>query len=227
MNEATRGAMWRFAALRIVLAAWLATAVWLALDFAPTERTMGDAQRIVYVHVPVAWLGLLWMLVTAGCGAAYLVRRNLWWDAWAHSAAEVGWVCCSLTLVTGSLWARSAWGTWWEWDPRLTTAFILWLIYSGVLFARSSVEEPHRRARVGAALAILGSLDIPMVVMATRWFRGLHPMNPEMTPAMRITLLVGVVGWTAAFAWLANLRRKQIGMERIVRQSQSVLEAAC
>lgn len=227
MTATDQVSMARFVVLRVVLAAMLAAAIWMAFCFAPTERTMGDAQRIVYVHVPVAWLGLLGMLATAGCGAAYLARRNLHWDAWAQSAAEVGWVCCTLTLITGSLWARSAWGTWWEWDPRLTTAFILWMIYSGVLLARSSIDDPHRRARLGAVLSILGSLDIPMVVMATRWFRGLHPVKPEMIPSMRITLLVGVVCWTAAFVWLAYLRRRQIGMEQAVRKSQAVLEVAC
>jgi heme exporter protein C len=216
----------RFEAARGTLAAALAAAVWMAFCFAPTERTMGDAQRIVYVHVPVAWLGLLGMVATAGCGAAYLRRRNLHWDAWAQSAAEVGWVCCTLTLITGSLWARSAWGTWWEWDPRLTTAFILWMIYSGVLFARSSVDDPHRRARLGAVLTILGSLDIPMVVMATRWFRGLHPVKPEMIASMRITLLAGVVCWTALFVWLTLLRRRQIEMEQFAHRSRTVLDTA-
>lgn len=217
----------KFVLTRAALAALLATAVWLAFCFAPTERTMGDAQRIVYIHVPVAWLGLFGMLATAGCGAAYLARRNLQWDAWAQSATELGWVACTLTLVTGSLWARSAWGTWWEWDPRLTTAFILWLIYCGLLLARCGTDDPHRAARLGAVLAILGSLDIPMVVMATRWFRGLHPVKPEMIASMRITLLAGVVAWTAVFVWLAYLRRTQIGVEQMARKSQAVIDAAC
>jgi hypothetical protein len=109
------------------------------------------------------------------------------------------------------LWARQAWGTWWEWDPRLTTSFILWVIYSGILLARSSLEDPHRRARTGAVLAILGTLDIPLVVMATRWFRGLHPVSPDMEPSMRITLLIGVAAWTLFFVWLTHRRRVQVG----------------
>lgn len=204
----------------VVLALLLLAAIFAPFCLAPAERTMGEAQRIVYVHVPVAWLGLLGMVVMAASGVLYLARRDLYWDHWFQAASEVGWLCCSLTLVTGSLWARQAWGTWWEWDPRLTTSFILWVIYSGVLLARSSLEDPHRRARTGAILAILGTLDIPLVVMATRWFRGLHPVSPEMEPSMRITLLIGVVGWTLFFGWLTHRRRVQVGLEHLARDLQ-------
>ncbi len=170
-------------AVPVVVAGFLAAAVLAACFLAPTESSMGHAQRIVYVHVPVAWLGLLGFLVMAGSGVAYLARRDLRWDHWFQAAGELGWLCTGLTLVTGSLWAHEAWGTWWEWDPRLTTAFILWAIYSGILMVRSGLEDPHRRARVGAVLAVLGGLDVPLVVMATRWFRGLHPVAPEMDAA--------------------------------------------
>jgi heme exporter protein C len=218
--------MGRFVAVRLAIAAAVVLALYLAFCVAPLEQTMGDPQRIVYVHVPVAWLGLCGMLAMAACGAAYLARRNLLWDSWALAAGEVGWTCCSLTLVTGSLWARSAWGTWWEWDPRLTTAFILWMIYSGILAARSSIHNSHRKARMGAVLAILGSLDIPLVVMATRWFRGLHPVNPDMVPAMRIALIAGVASWTAVFLWLTFVRRRQIAAEQRIREIEAALDAA-
>ena len=199
----------------------LLTAAILAAGFlAPTESSMGHAQRIVYVHVPVAWLGLLAFLTMAASGLAYLARRDLKWDHWFQAAGELGWLCCGLTLVTGSLWAHEAWGTWWEWDPRLTTAFILWAIYSGVLLVRAGIEDPHRRARVGAVLAVLGALDVPLVVMATRWFRGLHPVAPEMAPLMRTTLLISVVGFTVFFAWLANRRRAQLGLETLAAELQ-------
>ena len=90
---------------------------------------MGDAQRIVYVHVAVAWLGLLGFVHRWPARRADVsLRRDLAWDHWSQAAAELGWLCCGLTLVTGSLWAHAAWGTWWTWDPRLTTAFILWAI---------------------------------------------------------------------------------------------------
>lgn len=209
----------------VVVAGTLAAALLAACFLAPTESSMGHAQRIVYVHVPVAWLGLLGFLVMAGSGVAYLARRDLKWDHWFQAAAELGWMCSGLTLVTGSLWAHEAWGTWWEWDPRLTTAFILWAVYSGILMVRSGLEEPHRRARVGAVLAVLGGLDVPLVVMATRWFRGLHPVAPEMAPLMRITLAISVVGFSVFFVWLAGRRRVQLGLESLAAEFQRRVES--
>ena len=187
---------WITAISAAVLLAAAAPAIAL---LAPTEVTMGDAQRIVYFHVPVAWLGLLGLLIMAGAGAMYLRRRNLWWDQCSQAAAELGWLYCGLTLVTGSLWARNAWGTWWTWDPRLTSAFVLWMIYSGCLLLRAQVDETHRRARLSAVLAILGALDIPLVVVAAHWFRGIHPPSVAMDPAMHAVLLWSTVGFTVLF----------------------------
>jgi heme exporter protein C len=201
-----------------LVAALLGAAILAIFCFAPTEQTMGHSQRIVYVHVPMAWLGLLGFMVMAASGVGYLVRRNLAWDHWLQTCGEIGWLCCSLTLATGSLWAHEAWGTWWEWDPRLTASFILWCIYSAILMTRASIEDPYQRARISAVLAVLGTLDIPLVVMATRWFRGMHPVSPQMDPSMRITLLVSLVAFTTLFAWLATRRRVQVGLENLATQ---------
>lgn len=202
----------------------LAVAVLAIFLVAPAETTMGAAQRIVYVHVPVAWFALVGFLAMAACGAGYLAGRNLWWDHWAQAACEVGWLCCGLTLVTGSLWAHSAWGTWWTWDPRLTTAFVLWAICSGCLIVRAGLEDPHRRARVGAVLAIVGTLDIPLVVMATRWFRGIHPVSPDMEPSMRLVLLVSVAAFTAWFVLLTARRRMQLHLEGLLGEARRKAE---
>ena len=180
---------------------------------APDEATMGDAQRVVYVHVAVAWFGLLAFLVMAVAGLLYLLRRDLIWDTWAGAAAEVGWLCCGLTLATGSLWAHATWQTWWTWDPRLTTSFILWMVYSGCLLARGSVADAHQRARIGAVLALIGALDLPLVVMATRWFRGIHPVTPQMEPAMFVVLLLSVTGLTALFALILVRRQAQLALQ--------------
>ncbi|NOX54073.1 MAG: cytochrome c biogenesis protein CcsA [Planctomycetes bacterium] len=201
----------------LVGASLLLTAGLVAACFvAPTEKTMGGVQRIMYLHVAVAWFALMAFAGTAAGGATYLVRRNLIWDAWAQAAAELGWVCCSLMLLTGSLWARKAWGTWWTWDPRLTAAFVLWGIYSGYLIVRSSVEEPHQRARISAVLAIVGVVDIPLVILATRWFRGIHPAAPQMEPSMRAVLLLCVAGLSAFLSLLVWQRQRQLDHERLV-----------
>ncbi|MFH1918793.1 MAG: cytochrome c biogenesis protein CcsA, partial [Planctomycetota bacterium] len=197
----------------LATAGLLSAAILAVCLLAPTEETMGHAQRIVYIHVPVAWFALVSFVVMAGAGALYLIRRNLAWDQWSQAAAELGWLSSSLTLLTGSLWAHEAWGTWWTWDPRLTTAFILWAIYSGYLIVRASLEDPHRRARLGAVLAIVGILDVPLVVLATRWFRGIHPVSPGMEPSMRVVLLVSLAGFSAFFALLLARRRVGLGLE--------------
>jgi len=181
---------------------------------------MADAYRIVFIHVAVAWIGLAGLLLTAAAGAMYLLRRNLSWDHWAQAAAELGWLGCTLTLITGSLWAHAAWNAWWTWDPRLTTAFILWAIYSGWLLLRRGVDDPHRRARLGAVLAIAGVVDIPLVLTATRWLRGMHPVAPTMEPWMHAALLASVCGLTVLFALLLVLRRTQLGLESLLEELQ-------
>jgi heme exporter protein C len=171
---------------------------------------MGDAQRIVYLHVAVAWCGLAGFVLAAGFGVAYLMRHKLHWDHSAQAAAEVGWLCSTLTLVTGSLWAHEAWNTWWTWDPRLTTSLILWTIYAGYFIVRGNIEERHRRARLAAVLNIIGVLDVPLVIVATRWFRGIHPVSPEMEPAMQGVLAISAIAFTVFFGYLAMKRCDQL-----------------
>jgi heme exporter protein C len=182
----------------------------LVFGYAPTEATMGEVQRIVYLHVSVAWCGLAGCIAMGACAAGYLVRRRLAWDHWGRAGAEIGWLCLLLTLITGSLWAHEAWGVWWVWEPRLTSAFVLWLLLSGIGLVRSGIEEPHHQARVGAVLALVAVADIPLVVMATRWFRGMHPVTPEMDPRMRLVLLTTAVSFSLLFAAVAWQRRKQL-----------------
>ena len=118
-------------AIGTVIACLMVASTWMIFFVAPTEATMGDVQRIVYLHVSVAWCGLAGCLAMGFCGAIYLVRRRLEWDFWSRAAGEVGWLCTTLTLITGSAWAHEAWGTWWTWEPRLTSSLVLWIIYAG------------------------------------------------------------------------------------------------
>ena len=212
-------------AWQVIAALMLACAVLAVTLLAPTELSMGHAQRIVYIHVAVAWLALAALPTAGACGGLYLRGRNLAWDHWSQAALEIGWLSSGLTLVTGSLWARAAWGTWWTWDPRLTSALILWTIYSGLLLVRSGLDEPHRRARLGAVLAMAGMLDVPLVILATRWFRGVHPVAPQMEPAMRFALLLSIAGFTAFFAALVVRRKRQLDLAgRIMALEDRVAE---
>jgi heme exporter protein C len=178
--------------------------------YAPTEATMGHAQRILYLHVSVTWCGLAGCLAMGACSAVYLIRRNLVWDYWSQASAEVACLCFTITLASGSLWAHEAWGVWWTWEARLTSALILWLILAGISLARTSVDDLHSRARIGAVLAVLALCDLPILIMATRWFRGVHPVAPQMDPHMRIVLLGAALGFTAFFACLIRQRRSQL-----------------
>ena len=192
------------------VAVLLAICEWMIFLFAPREITMGDVQRIVYLHVAVAWCGLAGCVAMGLAAAAYLARRNPAWDHWSQAAGELGWLCSTLTLMTGSLWAHEAWNTWWTWEPRLTASLVLWIVFAGYFLVRGSIEDPQRRARLSAVLAILAMADIPLVIMATRWFRGIHPVTPEMDPRMRLVLLTTVVGFTALFVLLTVLRKGQL-----------------
>ncbi len=196
------------------IAGLLTLAIVMIFIVAPREITMGDVQRIVYVHVAVAWCGLAGILIAGAAGIGYLWKRELTWDGWAQAAAEVGWLCSLLTLITGSLWAHEAWNTWWTWEPRLTSMLILWTIYSGYLLLRSSLEDPHQRARLSAVVVLLGVLDVPLIVMATRMFRGIHPVAPQMDATMRFALLTTVCGFSAVFGLLLVWRRRQIDLQQ-------------
>lgn len=193
----------------------------LAFFVAPTEATMGDVQRILYIHVSVAWCGLASCIAMGACAAMFLSSKRLEWDHWSQAAAEVGWLCTTLTLVTGSVWAHEAWGTWWTWDPRLTSSLILWIIYAGIICVRSSIDDPYRRGRIGGILAIVGMSDVPLIIMATRWFRGVHPVTPEMDLTTRYALFGCVLCLTAMFMYLIVQRCRQLGLSERVEQLEA------
>jgi heme exporter protein C len=207
----------------LLVACLVLTSLGLIFFVAPTEATMGDVQRILYLHVSVAWCGLAGCVAMACCGGIYLVHRRLEWDFWSQAAGEVGWLCTTLTLVTGSAWAHEAWGTWWTWEPRLTSSLVLWIFFAGIFLVRTSMEDPHRRGRISAVLALVGLCDVPLVIMATRWFRGVHPVTPEMDPTMRLVLFAAVFSFTVLFAFLVVQRRRQLELrERAIQLEVSL-----
>jgi heme exporter protein C len=178
-----------FALLTLVL---LSYALYQGLVAAPTERTMGDVQRIFYYHVPSAVVAFLLFFVNFVASIVYLVKRNIAADAVAVTTAEVGVVFCTVVLITGPLWARPVWGIWWTWDARLTSTLVLWLIYTSYLILRrfsTSSQTPV----IAAALGIFGFLDVPFVYLANRLFRTQHPQpvyfgGPSSGADPRITL---------------------------------------
>lgn len=181
-----------------VVACLLGYGTYLGLKVAPTEATMGDVQRIFYCHVPSAMTGFTLFFLNFIASVVYLWKRSAKADAWAVTTAEVGVVFCTVVLVTGPIWARYAWGTWWVWDMRLTTTLILWLLYVSYLVLRRS-SEAGSTSVLAAALAVFAFLDVPIVYMANRWFRTNHPQpmigTPNLDPRMAHVLYVNMIAF--------------------------------
>jgi len=162
-------------ALFAMLLVMLPVDFYLIFKVAPTERIMGDVQRIFYLHVPLAISAYAGFTVVFIASIMFLWRKNLFWDTVAYTAAEIGVLFSTLVIITGSFWARPVWNVWWTWDPRLLTMFILWFIYVGYFILRKGIPERLKKARYSAVLGIIGFLDVPIVRLATKWWRSVHP----------------------------------------------------
>lgn len=213
----TGGLLSERSSLGLALVAMLSmgAALYAALLYAPTERIQGDVQRIFYFHVPLAWTAYLAFFVVFVASAAYLLKRAPLMDAIARSSAEVGLLFTTMMLITGSLWARPIWGTWWSWDARLTTTLLLWFIYVGYLMLRSSVDDEEKGARYAAVIGIVGALDIPIIHQSVVWWRSLHPESvvlasggPAMPTSMQIALTVSLAAFTLLYVVLVLMRTR-------------------
>jgi heme exporter protein C len=201
------------AALLLMLAA-----LFMIFVYVPTEADEGIVQRIFYFHVPCAWVAFVAFGLVAVAGMLFLWLGDQIWDDLSYAAAETGMVFCTLMLVSGSIWARPIWGVWWTWDSRLTTTFILWLMYGGYLMLRASAEDTPQVARFAAVVGIVAALDVPIVIASVRLWRTIHPAvlvtkqgaHGLEDPRMVATLLVSLAAFTALWAWLAMLRFAQI-----------------
>ena len=222
-----------FTILAIVTGLLLSFALYEALIGAPTERTMGDVQRIFYYHVPSAWTAFLLFLINFVASVVYLIRRDSKSDIVALVSAEVGVVFCTVVLVTGPIWARPVWGIWWTWDLRLTLTLVLWLIYVSYLMLRR-FSTSSQTAKLAAVLAIFGALDVPLVYFSIWFFRTQHPSpvignGGSLDPRMAHVLLIN---WAAflCLAWLVCWTRYRLEvLTREVEEAQaleSLLEAS-
>ncbi|MFN2108174.1 MAG: cytochrome c biogenesis protein [Anaerolineae bacterium] len=186
-------------------------ALWMVFFYAPREATMGDVQRIFYFHVSSAWVGFFGFFVTFVGGIGYLATNNRRWDILAFSSAEVGLVFISMTLVTGMLWAKPAWGTYWTWEPRLTISAVQWLLYVAYVMLRGSVLSPEREARFAAVYGIAAFVTVPLSWFAIRWWRTIHPQvvsseGMAIAPKMIHTLLVSIAAFTLVYVVLLRQR---------------------
>ncbi len=203
----------------LAVAVLIGIAGYAALFLAPTERSMGLIQRIFYFHVPSAWAAFVAFLIVFVANIAYLLRRAARWDWLAVSAAEVGLAFCTAVLVTGPIWAKPVWGIWWTWDARLTSTFVLWVLYASYLLLRTLVADPERRAVVSAVFGIFAFLDVPLVYMSIRLWRTQHPQpviaggaGSGLDPQMWRVLLTC---WAALLGLMVLLVRQRYRLEAL------------
>ena len=188
--------------LNIVTPLMVLIAMLVVIFYAPVEANMGRVQKIFYFHISAAWVGMLGFGVAVVAGVAYLVTRQRKWDIAGYAAVEVSLVFFLIAIVAGSIWARRTWGTWWTWDPRLTSAAIVELVYAAYLMLRQGIEDPDRRARFGAVYAIVAFISVPITFLSIRILRTIHPdltqgggsggmgLTPKMVQTMLISLFV-------------------------------------
>ena len=212
-------------------------ALYIVLFWAPQEAIMGDVQRVFYFHVAAGWVGALAFLVTAIVGGIYLARGEQRWDQIAVASVEIGIVFAFINIVTGSIWARPIWNTWWTWDPRLVTATIMLLIYIAYVMLRQGIEDPDRRARFGAVYGIVGFISVPLTFLSIRIFRTIHPVvvgssDPtalgafDMNAEMRVAFFFSLFTFTLIYITLLWYRlRLQRLMEKIEERKLTALSS--
>jgi heme exporter protein C len=187
-------------ALVLIAAALMVLAGYAALYVAPDEKTMHAIQRIFYFHVPSAICSFVAFFVVFVANFAYLGTRKPRWDWLGVAGAEVGVVCSTIVLITGPIWAHPVWGIWWTWDARLTSTFVMWLLYTAYLLLRGFLDDPQRKAMFSAVFGIFAFLDVPLVYFSNRLWRTQHPQpvilggsNSGLDPMMGKVLLISFV----------------------------------
>ncbi len=219
---------WGFFLLGLAL---LPVGLYLALS-APPDLNQGYLVRIMYLHVPTAWMGYLAFFVAFLYAILYLIRQDPRYDRISLASAEIGVVFLGLALVTGMLWARPTWGVYWTWEPRLTTTAILFAVYVGYFLLRGAIEDPELRRKAAAAVAILGFINVPISYMSVKWWRSLHQTQSidlttgriQMDPAMLQALLFNLLVFTVLYLAFVRFRAYVVGLEEAKEEGLSLEE---
>jgi len=199
--------------LNVVTAILFLAALGMVFLYAPLEATMNYVQKIFYFHIANAWVGMLGFIAAAVAGVVYLVKHDLKWDIVELAAVEISLVFFFIAIVTGSIWARPSWGTYWTWEPRLTTAAILELVYLAYLLLRQGIDDPDRRARFSAVYTLIGAISVPITFVSIRLFRTIHPVvigtnssatqgGFDMTSKMLVTMFFALFTFSILFITL-------------------------
>lgn len=214
-------------ALDLLSGIMILAAAGLVFFYAPLEVKMGAVQKVFYFHVAAAWVGMLGFLVAAVAGVSYLRHNDQRFDIAGAAAVEISLVFFLIAIILGSIWARPIWNTWWTWDPRLTTAAIVELIYAAYLLLRSGVDDPDRRARFSAIYAIFGFISVPLTFLSIRLLRTIHPVviggaeaasqgGFNMIDPMRVAFIFSLGAFTVLFADLLWHRIRLGELQRAV-----------
>jgi heme exporter protein C len=197
---------------------------------APEDATQREAQRLMYLHVPTAWLAYLAFAVTAVASGLFLWRRtrSLVWDRLAGASAEIGVLFTALTLVLGALWGKPVWGVWWAWDARLVTTAVLFFLYLGYLALRRIPGDPIANGKRNAIAALIAFVDVPIVHFSVEWWRTLHQeatvFNPELSAdidgVMALTLWIGVIAFTITYVYMLDRRYRLAALEEHLEERE-------
>ena len=207
-----------FAAVTVVL---LLAGLYLGLFVAPPDYQQGESVRIMFLHVPAAWMSLFVYVLMAGTGACALIWNLKLAEVFAAACAPIGASFTALALLTGSLWGKPMWGAWWVWDARLTSELILFFLYLGVMALAASIDDPRRAARAAAILALVGVVNIPIIHFSVEWWNTLHQPasvgrlgTPTIHTSLLIPLLVMAAAFMAYFLTVVLLRMRPAILER-------------
>jgi heme exporter protein C len=206
------------AALTAVL---LLAGLYFGLFVAPPDYQQGESYRIMFIHVPAAWMSMFVYMLMAGAGAVVLVWNIKLAEMFAANCAPIGASFTFLALVTGSLWGKPMWGAWWAWDARLTSELILFFLYIGYMALQASIDDPRRAARASAILALVGVVNIPVIHFSVQWWNTLHqPASvsrlgaPTIAPIMLVPLLLMALAFTVYFFTVMLMRMRNEILER-------------
>lgn len=204
------------------------TALYAIFFYAPVEKTMGQVQKIFYIHLPSAFIAFLAFFMTFVASILFLFKKDDKWDLIALCSTEIGVIFCTIVLVTGPIWAKPVWNVWWTWDPRLTTTLILWFIYVAYLMLRSVVSE-NRKANFSAVFGIIGFVNVPLTFFTIRLWRTIHPVlitsrGIHISAPMKHTLVLTFLAFCLLFLSLFKSRIKIEKMKRGMEAISAIFE---
>jgi heme exporter protein C len=216
--------------LNIVSVLLFLAALGMVFLYAPLEATMNYVQKIFYFHIANAWVGMLGFIAAAVAGVIYLIKHDQKWDIVELAAVEISLVFFLIAIVAGSIWARPSWGAYWTWEPRLTTAAILEMIYIAYLLLRQGIDDPDRRARFSAVYTLVGAISVPITFISIRFFRTIHPVvigtnsaasqgSFDMTSKMLATMFFALFTFSVIFV---NLFWHRIRLGQLAQQVEQL-----